>query len=1073
MGWFSRTAFRDRTLKNKLSLVTLATTGCALILALLAILAAETVGSWYELVNQHSITARSVARNVRSAVVFDDEDYAQESLEVLALQPSLRAAVLYREDGSVLASFPAGDAAPQDLPPMPTEEGHRLDDGTLIISAPIVFEGKAIGSLSMRVGLESFVTRLGWFGVIALVLSLLSVLIVYPLWSSLQHVISEPIQSLLGTVKQVSEKNDYSLRAQRTGKDEIGQLIDGFNEMLVQIQARDSALAKHSSQLEDQVKARTGQLTRVNQTLEQQISERRVVETQLADFKATLDQTMDDVFMFDPGDLTIFYTNRGATEHTGFSEAELREKRFVDLLPEYTDEAFRALLSILMSKPPGFLSIESRVLQKEGLHLPVSIFLQFVKPAEAKGRFLAIMRDISQQKDFEWALKEARDDAEAANRAKSQFLANMSHEIRTPMNAVLGFTQLALAGDLPPQTRDYLTKILSSGKSLLGIMNDILDFSKIEAEKLGIESIEFDLAELVEDICHMFAPKAEQKGLELICRLPADCPASVVGDPLRVRQVLANLLGNAVKFTAQGEVELSVAFRERVDEDSVLIFRLRDTGIGLSPGQIEELFQPFSQADVSHTRKFGGTGLGLAITKRLVELQGGSISVAGEPGVGSVFEVTLPLARPAGASVQVEPDPRWQDRRILVYDDNLRAARVIVEILEQLGARASAATTLPEALAALGPDEASDLDAVLLDWSLASTDVQRLFDELPVRGNEPIPCVPMIGVTTGATPAEARQAARLIKPPTPRSLARVLNDLFVEAADGAAAPEPSSRGHDRDVLKGARVLLVEDEPVNQEVARGFLSAVGIEARVADNGRKALEAAAEGRFEVILMDVQMPEMDGYEATRRLRGMEITRDVPIVAMTADVMPETRRKCLDVGMNEFLGKPIDQEALYTVLSRLLESRSPEAGDQESPAADAEPAPPSPSPAAATSTSVPPARLPGSLSGADLAAGLHRFGGSEPFYCDMLTKFHDTYQGLERAVGQALDSGDHAQAIAKLHDLKGASGTLSLTAVSTAAARLESAVREGNPDPELVGALSRELGSTLSQLGAWIHGS
>jgi two-component system sensor histidine kinase/response regulator len=510
---------------------------------------------------------------------------------------------------------------------------------------------------------------------------------------------------------------------------------------------------------------------------------------------------------------------------------------------------------------------------------------------------------------------DARLTAEQASRSKSEFLANISHELRTPMNAVIGMTELLLGTNLSAQQRSYLGTVQSSSRHLLGLLNDLLDFSKIDAGKLELEQIAFRLPEVVDAVVGLVLAKAAEKGLELVVDVAPDVPWGLVGDPLRLGQALANLVNNAVKFTERGEVVIEIALEARDDGGATLRFGVRDTGIGLHPEDLPRLFRSFEQVDNSTTRRYGGTGLGLAITKRLAELMGGMVGVDSEPGVGSGFWFTARLG------FGVEPvRPTLPARRVLVVDDNPRARAALARMLENAGMRVAAVGDADAAYAALETADPA-FDLTFFDRDMPGTDGLALLRSLerlpPNRRPKVVMSALLSGEDTFHGALKAGVADVLAKPLTPwqvaESLARVLDASVAPMAAPLVAP-----AQDLSALAGARVLLVEDNDINQLVASALLADLGLEVEVADDGAIALERVRERDYDAVLMDVQMPVMDGLVATRAIRALPDRRDLPIIAMTANVMTGDRETCTAAGMNDYLGKPIDRRLLGETLLR-----------------------------------------------------------------------------------------------------------------------------------------------------------
>ena len=746
-----------------------------------------------------------------------------------------------------------------------------------------------------------------------------------------------------------------------------------------------------------------------------------------------------------------YFTNQALHKMLGCTHEDLTSVEKWDQVvhPDQRASAAKRYAELLAGKY-DYDQWEQHFIRRDGrIVIADGTFSLIRDPAGNPQYLLNTTKDITDRKQAEADLLVAKEEAIAATKAKSDFLANMSHEIRTPMNAILGFNHLALKTELTPKQRDYLTKTSVAAQALLGIINDILDFSKIEAGKLEVENTEFRLEQALEDLSSIVGEKVQAKNLEFLIASPNNLPPNLIGDPLRLGQILVNLVNNAVKFTDRGEVVVTVAPEEQSAGRLKIKFSVRDTGIGMTPEQVARLFQPFSQADTSTTRKYGGTGLGLSISKRLVEAMGGEIWVDSTYGAGSTFVFTAWLGIGSSQPERKRFVPDLSDIRALIVDDNPLAREITSEVLKTFAFRVDSVSSGEEAIRELSDADAQDpYRIVLIDWHMPGLD--GLEASHIIKHGGLLKHIPKIVMVTGFGREDIRTQAEqigverfLLKPVSPSLFYDTLVDLFGiagiegqrfrERKDDRAAPDAT----------GIRVLLVEDNEMNQQVATELLVSAGAIVTVVNHGGEAVKILTNGNqapeFDVVFMDLQMPEMDGFTATRLLRKIPRLHQLPIIAMTAHALVEERQRCLDAGMSDHVSKPIDPDHLLATLIRWAKPRPQPALDSQAPLSPTK---------ASDEVALP------EIAGIMLADGLKRVAGNKRLYRDLLLQFAAKQGDAAAQISTALQQGDHALAERIAHTVKGVAGNMGVTEVQSVAQKLENALRDGeiNVSPLLV---------------------
>lgn len=995
------------SIKTKLTLIIMATSSVAVLLACGIYAGYDQLRLRDDMKRDLTVLAEVIGNRSTVALQFDDRPVAEETLAALRAKKNIVAASIHKADGKVFATYqrPNRQIIFSDLN---KDAIHSAFEGEFLnIYTPIVADGERIGTVYLKSDLAEINERLRMLAQSFIVIVGISLVAALALSARLQRLLSVPIKHLIDTARAISRDKDYRIRAQKFGEDELGILVTAFNDMLQEIQSREAALRQSESK-----------------------------------YRSIYENASDGIFQTAPGG-RLLTANPAMARIFGYDSVADLIANFDEIRHHgYLNEEDVTRLRNAFQQQNQIKDFEAPMRKKNGDTLYISISARSVR--DENGELLhyeGSVVDITERKEREKTLRDLYE-AEQASKAKSEFLANVSHEIRTPMNIIMGMTHLALQTHLSPKQKNYVEKIDAASKGLLGIINDILDFSKIEAGKVVFEAIDFELDEVMDRLSDLALIKTRDKGLELLFDIEPDVPRALIGDPLRLGQVLTNLVNNAIKFTDKGEVRVSVRRQREDDEGVQLCFSVSDTGIGLSPEECKRLFNAFTQADSSTTRKYGGTGLGLTISKRLVEMMGGSIGVDSEPGKGSTFSFTAHLGV---QSVKSATNPGLSDLgnlHVLIVDDNASAREISESMLQSLGFSTQSVASGQEALQKLEEAEQQDqaFHLVLMDWHMPEMDGVEAFQRIRADHglHHPPKCL-MVTAYSREDLIGQIQAAHLdidgllTKPLSPSMLC----DSIVKAFGREKYVRPrkkrsgSSLNALKKILRGAYVLLVEDNELNQQLAVEILASAGIKTDVASHGQQALEKIETADYDAVLMDCLMPVMDGFEATRKIRSDRRFNRLPIIAMTANAMSGDRQKCLDCGMNDHIAKPINVEKLFSTLAHWI-GHKPFA-----PVADDIP-PSAPTPAQSLPV----------LEGINVRLAVKRMGNDLTLYFKMLQSFHEMQSGAIAQIRSALTSGDHPLALRTAHMLKGLAGSIGADEVQRSASRLEHAIQNDDDD-------------------------
>ncbi len=892
----------------------------------------------------------------------------------------------------------------------------------------------------------------------------------------------------LGTLEPISKQGQMFLEALSEIVGVKIQILSGnvsTRNLLEKTQLQATELAVSERQLlarRDELEESNGRLTQQARLLEEQTEELESQQRSLIEQQERLESSQDTLMLSEERIRLILesvnegvwgldaegkttFTNKAASSMLGYGEQELLNAQMHSLVhyahPDgtpYLEEESHIHLTTIDGRAR---KIDDEILwRKDGSSFAVEYeTTPLFKNGKLAGTVI-VFRDITERKQAESVVRRAKEIAEEATKAKSDFLANMSHEIRTPMNAIIGMSHLALQTDLNAKQRNYIEKVDSSAKNLLGIINDILDFSKIEAGKMQFERVYFFLEDVMEHLADLSVIKARDKGLELLFDVDTDVPTGLVGDPMRLGQVLINLLNNAIKFTEKGEVIVEV--HKAADENGMirLRFEIKDTGIGLSKEQCDKLFTAFSQADTTTSRKYGGTGLGLTISKRIVEMMDGEIGVTSLPDIGSTFYFTARFGVQSEQRKLAMSDKDMQGLRILAVDDNESAREILQHMLQYLKFDVSSVSSGAEAIEELRRAQLENrpYGLMLIDWMMPTMDGVETIKR--IRADSELSSLPAFVMVTAYSQEELLEQSVdlningvLVKPVSPSTLLdSILTALGKEVVQRTRKHEKQANYLEAErVMRGAHLLLVEDNAVNQELALEILQDAGLLVDVANNGAEAVEKVMNKEYDGVLMDCQMPIMDGFEATRKIRQDSRFADLPILAMTANAMAGDKEKCLECGMNDHIPKPIDVAQLFLTMAEWIKPKN-RATNTEKPKQNK----------TLQSTL--------EIAGVDIKGALGRVAGNEKLLHKLLGRFAQTQGDTVERIKAALFINDAQTAIREAHTLKGLAGNIGATLLSKYAAEVERILKSGEVGTliDAMGAMQTELTSLIEKISA-----
>ena len=918
------------SIQRKLALLILCASLFALVLASVGFGIYERAIFRNDIARELSTLAGTLGANTAASLAFDDATTARDMLGALQAEHQILGACLYDNHGKIFAEYRRADLGLNFQMPASRTDGAYFGAETFTLFRAVSLNGEKTGSIAIVSDLSAFRATMWEFAKIASLVLLVSILATYSISSRFLRVITGPMLQLADVASRISLEENYTLRAIPRGSDEVAQVIRSFNLMLDRIRDRDAALQDSNTQLEVRVEERTREL-------QDEVNERVHAENALHEerrvLRALIDNVPDFMYVKDVNSRFVVANASLARSLGVLNQEQLLGKKDSDFYPQQLADAYsRDDENVMRTKLPLFAREEECTNERsEKIFLLTTKVPLLNNHGEVTG-IAGVGRDITARLKADREMQRAREAAEAASRAKSEFLANMSHEIRTPLNGVMGMTDLALDTDLTAEQREYLETVKMSSDSLLTVINDILDFSKIEAGKIDLEAVDFNLRDCLETTLKTLALRADQKGLELLCEIEPEVPDFVQGDSGRLRQVLANLVGNALKFTHKGEISVQVQLETKDGENRVVRFTVSDTGIGIPVEKQRLIFDPFTQADTSTTRKYGGTGLGLTISSRLVKMMGGKIWVASEVGCGSQFHFTVRFKHSGGkasiATIAASAPGILRGIKVLIADDNITNRRILEAMMKRWEMRSKSVESGEAAIAELSAalDAAEPYALILTDMHMPGMDGFTLVER--IRETPGLTTATIMMLTSAGVSGDAERcrglgvSAYLLKPIRQSELREAITRVVGAREQQQMIPLVTRFAlHGPQASSAAlRILVAEDNLVNQRLATRLLEKRGHRVVIAATGLEALAALEKESYDLVLMDIQMPEMNGMEATARIREKEKLTGAhqPVVALTAHAMKGDQELCLASGMDGYLSKPIRPQELDQLLEQ-----------------------------------------------------------------------------------------------------------------------------------------------------------